>query len=115
MSVECRRGVLVPHGRDLIAAESSGGRFRTRLLALDPRIRPHQTEGDEKGHIWGFSVVFPSEVLSAVAAVMKPRKTPRKSAIREVDTTFPGPTPLCWAPGDSGAGGLPGVAGACSS
>ena len=77
VEVLCRRGLLYPHGDDLVCAWVESSYARRELLRLDPSIQPRQLGDSET------TFLFPSRLLDAVAAVLRPKRKPGRSATPE--------------------------------
>ena len=88
VEVVCRRGLIYPYdGTELLAWTSTRG-ILGRLRALDPGVRVCQA-GDLEA-----AVRFPSRLLDAVAAVLRPRRRrtldPARACAIGRGTAFPG-------------------------
>lgn len=74
IEVGCHRGLIYSYDTVELLAWTSTRGVLAELLALDPTVRVHQ-RGDVEA-----DVRFPARLLDAVAAVLRPKRLPGRSA-----------------------------------
>jgi hypothetical protein len=76
MTMPCRRGVIYPHGGDLLAVDVDGRPMTAKRVGALPGVMLHQ-DGDSE-----MTLLFPVDLFDAVAEIVLPRRRRRLSEER---------------------------------
>jgi hypothetical protein len=75
MTIPCHKGVIYPHGGDVLAVELDNQQAAARKLAAVPGIRLHQ-DGGLRGDM---TFLFPAEMFDQIAVIVRPKRRRRLS------------------------------------
>jgi|SRR5262245_13314098 len=74
MQIPCERGIIYPHGGDLLAVEVDFRPQTAKKLEAVPGVERYQDGDHEKTYL------FPVAIFDQVAAIVRPRKRRRRPA-----------------------------------